>query len=291
MKLDTFKIFKEIMEQRLFLLEEIFKVYFEYYRLKHESSLSLNSQEMNNTLKKALTFWTQSINTEKYLYNFVLKNINKINISDLYYTFDFLDQKFVERYNYMEEVFENFSIALDVRREDRFYLPKNVEFLFKNKKLEQYKHYLQGYNMETLEYILIEEQLFTSKNFDLLFKNRKDSDGSIQNSVTFTNNLNPEQNETGNIISTLPEITDEQSFLINMSQLIKYTMMNHPEIASIPAIVNGNDIPIFYQLLFQKTNPFSSIDIVPTEIAEKLLKEYKNEPFLEQIEKVKKYIN
>jgi len=88
----------------------------------------------------------------------------------------------------------------------------------------------------------------------------------------------------------VPKVKDELTALISIHELVHNSLILNKDKINNDFIAYGEDIPIFYELLFQSTNDFSKIEIHKTDIALKLLESYQGEPFDIQIKKVKELV-
>jgi len=92
--------------------------------------------------------------------------------------------------------------------------------------------------------------------------------------------------ENGRVV--LPKITDDLTVLIAIHELVHMALLRKENINEL--IKYGEDLPIFYELLFQHDNGFIDSKVHTTPSALILLNDYHNEVFDEQIKKLERVI-
>lgn len=277
-----FEIYKDILEQYKYTLGDYIYILKTYLVNNIDGKLIFKDNEkINNLLKEEVTNYLNSCKNECKIYNFLLKNERRLYEDDIYGLLNILIDEFKEKNRYIEELFDNFDTALSMNLDYKFYAPRNKPNYIKDYDIEKYKSYAKGYNIERI-YDFLEEYEVCDQNF-------------IDKSDIKTINVDAKENidifgvyQNNKII--IPIIKDELSTLITIHELIHLILLKNKEIIKDEKIIHGEDIPIFYELLFQETNYFSEEKIHTTEIANELLKTYNGEPLEKQIEKVKKMI-
>ena len=272
--------YKDILEQYKYLLEENYDVVKMYLINYLKSKIIFNDgKEMRKTLKNEVNKYLQSSKNELKIYNFLLRNERKLYCEDIYGVLNQLLDSYESRYKYIEELFDNFETALNMNLDYKFYLPKNKPEYIEEEMIDKYKQYAKGYNLERI-YEFLEETEVCQDDF-------------IDNKDIKILNIDSDDNKdlfgicsNGKLI--IPKVKDELSTLITIHEFIHYVLLKRAKDINDDNIVLKEDLPIFYEMLFQKTNSFSKIKIHTTEIALKLLETYEEEPLEIQIEKVKK---
>ncbi len=289
-KREYFYKLKDLLEQYLYVFEVSLESSAEYYSLFFRNLLTMNDKEMCNTLTSEYKEYLRNLQSEIQIYNFALKKLNKIDTSDMYYVFEKLDADYENRYQYINDVFENFLTALNLEFKDRFYLPRKKFSILDDKKINLYKEYLKGFNLDSLKDYMTEEKIYSSSSFDEAIKKSKiynvDADDYIDIFAVLI-----KEDEQGNLLTipVLPTITSDKSFLINIHELTHNALLTRNDINRNDKLVYEEDLALFYELLYKSRNPFVKTNIHTSGLSKRLLSEYKNEPFLEQVEKVKYY--
>ncbi len=254
-------ITRKLFEQYRQLLEEYIRISTRYNALKFKNHFSLNDINMNDTIKRAFTIYASTTEEELKLYNFILQNISKIKSDNLYYTLSLLNRDSASKTAFIEKALDDFSKALNQRGKEYFYISlQGVELLTSTKAREQ-QQFLKGFNLDSVKSFLVSEQVYTESSI----------------------------NETLEQTKKYTKVIDEKSSLIAIKELVHNVRPTNPEPSSNSLVVSHEDLAIFYELLYQKQNPFSNLKIHRTKLSMKLLQEYKSEPFLEQVEKIKFY--
>lgn len=290
-KRDNLYKVKDLLEQYLSVLEVGTDATFEYIMLYFKNLISINDKQMSSILKKELQDYLQNLKNEIKICNYVLKHLTKINTNDMFYTLELLDEKYEIKYQYINDIFESFSTALSLESKDRFHLPRKRYNDLTEIEVNLYKEYLKGFNIENLKDFMIgEEKIYTTELFEETQKSSKIYDVDVQEFIDIFSILIKE-NDKGILITMpiLPKVKDEKSFLINIHELTHNALLVRDDIDKNDDLVYKEDLAIFYELLYKSRNSFAKTNLHTSEISQRLLAEYKNEPFLEQIEKVKFY--
>lgn len=278
-------ISREIIEEYKFFIEDYFEILSTYYLLSLQSKMVFkDNNKMREILKNEVMEYINGYKKELKIYKFLLKNEKKLYINDIYRVLNDLTCKYEEKRSYTEEVFENFETAIGTELAYKFYLPRNKPKYTTDEDIEKYKIYAMGYNIERVKDFLVEETVYEENILNNEMKKVKEMDVDINSNIDMFGVF-----ENGKILT--PKIKDELSTLVSIHELVHNSLILNKDKINNNDIVYGDDLPIFYELLFQSTNDFSKIEIHKTDIALKLLESYEEEPFNIQIEKVKKLVN
>lgn len=282
---------KDLLDQYSSVFEVGSEAVFEYWILYIKNLISMNEKEMNSNLTNEVKEYLQNLKNELKICNYVLRHHSKISTSDMYYVFELLDKEYEDKYQYINDVFENFSTALSFESKNRFYLPRKRFDGLNEEKVALYKEYLKGFNTESLKNFMTEEEkIYTDHLFDETIKRSKIYDVDAKDFIDVFAVLIKED-EQGNLLTMpiLPVIKDDKSFLINIHELTHNALLTNKDINRSEKIVYEEDLAIFYECLYKSRNSFVKTNLHTSNISELLLSEYRNEPFLEQIEKAKYY--
>lgn len=290
-KRDNLYKLKDLLDQYFKVIEVGKEATFEYIMLYLKNVISMNDKQMSLILKKELKNYLQNLRNEIKICNYVLKNSSKIHTNDMFYAFELLDAEYENKYQYINDIFESFSTALIFESKDRFYLPKKRYKDLTEFEVNLYKEYLKGFNIESLrDFMIGEEKIYTTELFEETQENSKIYDVDAQEFIDFFEIFIKENDEgTLTTMPILPKVKDEKSFLVNIHLLTRNALLVRDSINKSDDLVYKEDLAIFYELLYKSRNSFAKTDLHTSEISQRLLAEYKNEPFLEQIEKVKFY--
>ncbi len=290
-KRDNLYKLKDLFEQYCSILEVGTEAVFEYWMLYLKNLVSINEKEMSSILTSEVKEYMKNLKNEFNICNYVLRHHSKINTSDMYYVFELLDKEYEIKYQHINDVFENFSTALSFESKDRFYLPRKRYNDLTEKEVTLYKEYLKGFNSESLkDFMTNEEKIYSNELFDETIQKSKVYDVYVQDFIDIFAVLIRESNN--GILKTmpiLPRVKDEKSFLINVHELTHNALLVREDIDKNNDLVYQEDLSIFYELLYKSRNSFVKSNLHTSDLSNRLLNEYKNEPFLEQVEKVKFY--
>lgn len=290
-KRDNLYKLKDLLDQYSSVFEVGSEAVFEYWILYIKNLISMNEREMNSNLTNEVKEYLQNLKNELKICNYILRHHSKISTSDMYYVFELLDKEYEDKYQYINDVFENFSTALSFESKNRFYLPRKRFDGLNEEKVALYKEYLKGFNTESLkDFMTEEEKIYTDHLFDETIKRSKIYDVDAKDFIDVFAVLIKED-EQGNLLTMpiLPVIKDDKSFLINIHELTHNALLTNKDINRSEKIVYEEDLAIFYECLYKSRNSFVKTNLHTSNISEILLSEYRNEPFLEQVEKAKYY--
>lgn len=288
-KREYFNKLKDLLEQYLYVFEVGIEASAEYCSLCLRNLMTMNDKEMRSTLTNEYKQYLRNLQSELQIYNFALKKLNKIDTGDMYYVFEKLDVDYESRYEYINDVFENFLTALNFELKDRFYLPRKKFIILDENKINLYKEYLKGFNLDSLKDYMTEEKIYSSDAFDETMKKSKIYDVDIDEYIDIFAVLIKEEQGTLLTLPVLPTIKGDRSFLINIHELTHNALLTNNDINCNNQLVYKEDLAIFYESLYKSRNPFVMTNMHTSELSKRLLSEYKNEPFLEQVEKIKYY--
>lgn len=290
-KRDNLYKLKDLLDQYSSVFEVGSEAVFEYWILYIKNLISMNEKEMNFNLTNEVKDYLKNLKNELKICNYVLRHHSKISTSDMYYVFELLDKEYEDKYQYINDVFENFSTALSFESKNRFYLPRKRFDGLNEQKVALYKEYLKGFNTESLKNFMTEEEkIYTDHLFDETVKRSKIYDVDAKDFIDVFAVLIKED-EQGNLLTMpiLPVIKDDKSFLINIHELTHNALLTNKDINRSEKIVYEEDLAIFYECLYKSRNSFVKTNLHTSNISEILLSEYRNEPFLEQVEKARYY--
>ncbi len=281
---------KDLLEQYLSVFEVTAEALVEYCSLYIKNKMTMNDKQMSFTMTNEVKEYLNNLKRELQICNYALRNLSKVDTGDMYFVFELLDNDYEKRYQYINDVFENFQVALSFELKDRFYLPRKKFTTLDGGKVNLYKEYLKGFNLDSLKYFMTEEKIYSSELFDEAMKKSKIYDVDVQDFISIFAVLIKE--ETDDVLITmpiLPAIKDDKSFLINIHELTHNALLTSKDINRKDELVYQEDLAIFYESLYKSRNSFVKANIHTSNLSQILLSEYRNEPFLEQVEKIKYY--
>jgi hypothetical protein len=125
----------------------------------------------------------------------------------------------------------------------------------------------------------------------------------VKNSV-FTNECLDKEYDVGHIVSVgkdeldkvgisdgvvhIPEVYNGGTALIAIHNLVNYSLVMNRENINNEKIVNGEEMALFYELLYKSSNGFIKCNIPYNEYSKRLLQQYKQEPFMDQVKKLER---
>ena len=276
-----FYIYKEIIKYYFLSYKEIYESLFVMYVNCFKIKNKFKNIEMENKLKNSIQSYLNNVYKELEILDFILKNEKKLYASDIYHILDEIDKNFEERFKFYEDLHENLQTAFDMELDYKFYIPRKRYKDLTKKDIDNYKSYVMGFNETRVKEFLEDEGVISEDEFDEVYKSAQKLGGNVNKNL-----------ELFGIYSkkiVLPVIKDPLSTLINIHEITHFALIENKEKLSLDdSIANCEDIPIFYELLFKKYNDFINVNIHTTPLALELLESYDDEPFEEQINKLKK---
>lgn len=282
MKVNTYK---DILEEYVYFIEDMITIGITYWLLNYQSKIVFEDNDslreiFRNEIKKYVSSYLKEIK----IYNFLLKNERKLYAEDIYRILDDFVDEYEIKCNYLEEIFTSLETAIGMELEHRFYIPSKKPKYLTDEDIIRYKKIAVGYSYERIIEFLLEEEIYELDTIDEQKREIKQIDvDPLENMELFG------LFDNGHVL--IPKVKDELSTLIGIHELVHKSLVLNKELIGNDSIVYGEDLPIFYELLFQNANAFSKEKIHTTDIALELLRTYKEEPFMEQVEKAKKLIN
>lgn len=273
--------YKELIDELFKLKEEKFELYFNYLT-KYISSYNHLNNNTRNKLQIMFNKYLQSYKVYKNIINYIGYNKKLINYDNAAYILDLLDERYEEIIIYTFNMLQEFDDAWSMKQDYKFN-PKDNNIFLNNNDLKKYKNYIKGFNIDNVANFLINNDMYTPLSFEDTYNNIKIINCSLDDYIIYSG-----INDNGEVI--VPKINDELSTLINIHELTHKALILNQDIINNNTIVNSEILPIFYELLFKKENKFCKQIIHENEIAIKLLNDYHNEPFNEQIHKLKRII-
>lgn len=271
----------EIIRQYLLSYQEIAMVKFTHWNYNQKiDKVFDNNENMKKLLQTELENYLQNVKIEMQVLKFVLKNEKKLYLTDIYSLFDIFDKNYEERFEYLQELINNLQTALDMEYSYRFYSPrKNTKYL-DAKDYENYINYVKGFNINRVKEFLVSEEIYEESDLEETLKK-----------IKFLN-VNPKDNldffglfANGLVI---PKINDDFSCIVAIHELVHQALVNNKEELQDDEIAFGEELPRFYEGVFIKQNDFVNLEIKMNNNVLEMLKDYKEENFEEQINKLKK---
>ena len=271
----------EIIRQYLLSYQEIAMVKFTHWNYNQKIDKVFDSNEnMKKLLQTELENYLQNVKIEMLVLKFVLKNEKKLYLTDIYSLLDIFDKNYEIRFEYLQELINNLQTALDMEYSYRFYSPrKNIKYL-DEKDYEDYINYVKGFNINRVKEFLVSEEIYEESDLEETLKKIKFLNVSPKDNLDFFGLF-----ENGLVI---PKVNDDFSCIVAIHELVHQALVNNKEELQDDEIVFGEELPRFYEGVFIKQNDYVNLEIKMNNNVLEMLKDYKEENFEEQINKLKK---
>ncbi len=271
----------EIIRQYLLSYQEIAMVKFTHWNYNQKiDKVFDNNENMKKLLQTELGNYLQNVKIEMQVLKFVLKNEKKLYLTDIYSLLDIFDKNYEARFEYLQELINNLQTALDMEYSYRFYSPrKNIKYL-DEKDYEDYINYVKGFNINRVKEFLVSEEIYEESDLEDTLKKIKFLNVSPKDNLDFFGLF-----ENGLVI---PKVNDDFSCIVAIHELVHQALVNNKEKLQDDEIVFGEELPRFYEGVFIKQNDYVNLEIKMNNNVLEMLKDYKEENFEEQINKLKK---
>lgn len=280
---------KQLLEEYKLFLEENLITGLEFLYFYNKSYLRFKDIDLLNKLLGEIKKYYESSYLEFKLFNHLLFNISKYEEENIYSVLSSLYNIQYEKIIYIEKMFDQLSLAIDMDFKDKFYAPKDKPLFVDQEITTDLKKGLLGFNRHNIYDFLLEEEVIgvdDVENIDSKIREFRLNNSNYSDAFVKVDNFG---NKTKIREIYVPKTIDELSMLINVYQLSKVGIFNNYELLQGFDLLN-NDIPKFYEALFKLKSDYDYINIKHTDISLKMIEDYKDEPFLEQIEKYKYYV-
>lgn len=213
-------------------------------------------------LKNELLLYLNSIKFQKNLIRFIFIHSKDLKINDVKRSLKLLDKYAEKIFYHFDSVLANLKLACDMEFADKFYIPRKKFDYIDETNYNLFLNEAKGISLSAVKEFLINEKVFNEEELDNVLKD----------------------------FIVIPNIVDGKTTLININKLVYKSLLMHKDFIS-DDIVYGEEIPKFYESLYQKNNVFinEEISIEDSQYLDSLIYFYNYEPMSEQIKKLSKY--
>ena len=251
--------------------------YYEYIKSYNRLSASKRCQ-----LKEEYNNFIMSYSNYKKMINYLLVNGWRLNYDDALGSYDMISDDYDEIFIYFYELLQSFIISDQMKLDYKFVVPKDKPSFIED--INKYISYAKGFSEDRLCSFLCENYVYDLDLFDDVYKNVKVIDCGYDDYYVYSG-INEEDKVC------VPRIRDDLSTLINIHELVHKALLIKKDEIQDKRIVMTEVLPIFYEMLYKKENKFCKCSIHNNELSKILYKSYNNEPFDEQINKLKGLLN
>ena len=224
-----------------------------------------------------LNLYLNGIKYQKKILWFLFKNEKQLNYNCIDRTIELLENYGNSSYLYMDSLIGMLNTACDMEADYKFYLPrKKFEYVNENN-YEMFIRLASGFEYQVVKDFLAGHDILNYNQIDNIYKEAKV--------------INADDNSFYGVFEkgiVVPKINDDRTALINIHELVHKSLIINKEKINNNDIVYGEELPIFYEMLYKAYNGLVKCDTNYNEISEKLLYNYNSEPFFEQVKKLEK---
>ena len=269
------KIYKLILEEELFIFIDSFRCN------KWRKRYFKDNERIEKIFFDELVSYFDCVKYQKKVLNFLYWNNNNLSSDCIDITIDLVDKYGKENFEHIDYMLGMLKTACCMDAEYKFYVPrKKFEYL----NAENYDKFIRiasGFDILSIKDFLMVHDVLNFKEFDEIYNNSKIIPIDCVD-TTFIGEF-----EGG---WKLPEVYNDKTALVCLHELVHQSLqLNIPYIEN-DDIVYGEELPIFYEMLYKKCNGLIKCDTNYNEISDELLKSYHSEPFMEQVKKLERLI-
>lgn len=275
---------KELSQEYSLFAQENVKTFLEFLPLYIRAGFVFDDPEILKRILSAVKKYYKSSVNELKIYNYILFNSWKYDEDDLYSVLDMLYQLQYDKDVHIEKIFDQLSLSLDMNLKDKFYLPKDDPDYVDKNRIEDFKLAMLGYSRHNIFDFLIDEKMLTADDVCFLRELIHEFELNDNNFDISCVRVSDKRFEQKVKEIWVPKTTNDFAMIINVHELTHAGVVGVSDMLVGYDVLN-NDIPRFYEGVFKMKDDLIKREIEHTPLSKKLLDEYKEEPFLEQIEK------
>ena len=269
-KLDIILEYLQVIEEQLYVTKR-YKYIDRYRKQVFKGNLRLESK-FHELCQK----YFDAINLEKQACLFMLKHERYLHYNDVIRTLNYMDDKCVEKFSYIDELLNNMEDACEMQQDYKFGLVnKNVDIV---EDINNYLNIAKGFTMDRVKDFVLEEEVLNDISYYSAIKDSKILSASIDDIKAFSGVYD------GRVI--IPKVMDGKTALIAIHELVHKSLLMNKDLILNDNVIYSESLPIFYEHLFESQNKFIDFDIHEDHKADILLETYDDEPMIEQAKKL-----
>ena len=241
-----------------------------------------NNDKIKSDLESLFMIYFMNLEYERKVVLFQLINEGKLDYSNCAIAINILRQYSDDNSNWLNDSLVNLKAACGMELDYKFYLSRR-RFLSINDETFQWMINLsKGFDIECVKDFLIDNGVYTYNWFNYLMNKGFINIIDINKQFDFIG--------INNGCVNIPEVNSAATALISISELVKYSLLLHKNVINNDNIVYGNELPIFYEMLYKERNKFINLKISSNSYSKKLIKSFNKEMFKDQIKKLENII-
>ncbi len=239
-----------------------------------------NDERIKKIFFEELALYFNCIKYQGKVLRFLYKNEKNLNYNCIERTLDLVEQYGNDNFNHIDYMLGMLKTACQMEADYKFYVPrKKFEYLDESN-YDKFIRLACGYDMQVVKDFLIGHDVFNLKEFGEVYSKSKVLPIDCQDN-TFIGDFDG---------YSIPKVVDDKTAIVCIHELVHQSLkLNEPYIKN-DKIVYGEELPIFYEMLYKAYNGFIKCDTNHNDISEELLYSYDSEPFMEQIKKLERLI-
>ncbi len=273
---------KYIKDEYRSLLEEAFSILSDCYKV---NSMRKKIFPQNERIKKEflneLHLYLKCVMYQRKVCKFIYKNEKELNGTCIDRGIDLLEEYGEANFRHMDYMISMLKTACEMEADYKFYMPrKKFEYIDENV-YQKFIRLLCGYDIQNVKDFLVNCDVMNLEEYDKIYGSAKVLPISCVD-TTFIGDF-----EGG---FSIPKVVDDKTALVCLHVLVHQSLKFNKQYIDNDKIVYGEELPIFYEMLYKAYNGFIKCNTNQNEISKQLLDNYESEPFMEQVRKLEKLI-
>ena len=273
---------KYIKDEYRALLEEAFSILSDSYRV---NSMRKKTFPQNEKIKKEflneLNLYLKCIMYQRKVCKFMYKNEKELNCTCIDRGIDLLEEYGEANFRHMDYMIGMLKTACEMEADYKFYIPRKKFKYVDENVYQKFIKLLCGYDIQNVKDFLINCDIMNLEEYDIIYGSAKVLPISCADN-TFIDDF-----EGG---FSIPKVVDDKTALVCLHELVHQSLKFNKQYINNDKIVYGEELPIFYEMLYKAYNGFIKCNTNQNVISEQLLYSYDSEPFMDQVRKLEKLI-
>ena len=213
--------------------------------------------------------------------NFLFKNEKKLNYNCISRTLDLLEKYGNDNFEHIDSMLAMLKTACQMEADYKYYVPRKKFVYLNNDNYSYFIRLASGFDIQSIKDFFIEHDVFNLEEFNNVYNKAKILPIDCED-TTFIGDFDGGY--------TLPKVLNDKTALVCVHELVHQALKYNKQYINKDEIVYGEELPIFYEMLYKTYNGLINCDTNYNEISEKLLNTYDSEPFMEQVKKLEKIL-
>ncbi len=238
-----------------------------------------NDQRIKKIFFEELSLYLKCIKYQKKVLRFLLKNEKVLNYNCINRTLDLVEDYGNENFKHIDYMLGMLKTACQMEADYKYYVPrKKFEYLDETN-YDRFIRLASGFDIQVVKDFLIGHDVFNLEEFKQVYSKAKILPVSCED-TTFIGDFDGGY--------SIPKVVDDKTAIVCVHEMVNQSLKFNKEYIDNDEIVYGEELPIFYEMLYKEYNGLVKCDTNHNKLSEQLLNTYDSEPFMEQVKKLEK---